>query len=71
VNNSFTANTSTVLAVHCLGPRVGSKGGDWGDHHPLNPTKGTLFTMISYNSEKIISDIRPFCRLLFCHSCEI
>jgi len=27
-----------------------------------------LFTMILYNSENSIRDIRPFCRPLFCHS---
>jgi len=35
---------------------------------PLNPTKVSLFTMILYNSENNIRDIRPFCRPLFCHS---
>jgi len=34
MNNSFTKNTSTVLAVHCLRSRRGFKRGDWGDHHP-------------------------------------
>jgi len=35
---------------------------------PLKPTKVTLFTMILYNTENSIRDIRPFCRPLFCHS---
>jgi len=35
---------------------------------PLKPTKATLFTMILYNSENDIRDIRPIRRPLFCHS---
>jgi len=35
---------------------------------PLKPAKVTLFTMIFYNSESSIRDIRPFCRPLFCYS---
>jgi len=35
---------------------------------PLKSTKVTLFTMILYNSENSIHDIRSFCRPLFCHS---
>jgi len=42
-------------------------GSDWGDYPPLKPTKVTLFTMILYNSENSICDIRPSCRPLFCH----
>jgi len=32
-----------------------------------NPKKVTLFTMILYNLENSTRDLRPFCRLLFCH----
>ena len=32
------------------------------------PTNVTLFTMIFYNSENSVRDLRPFCRPLFCHS---
>jgi len=35
---------------------------------PLKPTKVTFFTMILFNSENNIRDVRPFCRPLFCHS---
>jgi len=35
---------------------------------PLKPMKVTLLTMILYNSEKSIRDIKPFCRPLFCHN---
>jgi len=34
----------------------------------LQPTKVTLFTMIFYDAENSIRDVRPFCRSLFCHS---
>jgi len=34
----------------------------------LEPTEVTLFTIILYNSENNIRDIRPFCCLLFCHN---
>jgi len=42
-----------------------------GDRPPKNYTKVTLFTMIFGNSENSIRDIRPFCRLLFCHSSAV
>jgi len=35
---------------------------------PLKPTKVTLSTMILYNSENSIRDIKPFCSPLICHS---
>ena len=35
---------------------------------PLKPAKLTLFTMILYNSENNIRDIRPFCHPLCGHS---
>ena len=35
---------------------------------PVKPTKVTFFTMILYNSENSIRDIRPFCSQLLCHS---
>ena len=38
------------------------------DRPPLNPAKATLFTIILYNSENNIRDIRPFCHQLFGHS---
>jgi len=34
----------------------------------LHLLKLTLFTVIVYNTENSICDIRPFCRPLFCHS---
>jgi len=34
----------------------------------LKPTKVTLFAKILFNSENNISDIKPVCRPLFCHS---
>jgi len=43
------------------------RGGNWGNR-PLKPTKVTLFTVILFNWEKSIRDIRPFCGQLFCHS---
>ena len=47
--------------------------GDWGDRPTLKFTtlftmKVTLFTMILYNPQKSIRDIRQFCRPLFCRS---
>ena len=35
---------------------------------PLKPIKVTLFTIIFYNAEKSIRDIRPFCCPSFCNS---
>ena len=35
---------------------------------PLKPAKVTLFTMVLYNSENNIRDIRPFCHPWFGHS---
>jgi len=46
-------------------PRGVSMGGDWSDHLPLKPTKITLFTMMLYNLESSIRDIRTLCRPLF------
>jgi len=47
----------------------GSRGGFIGERSlPLKLTKVTLFTMIFYNSENSIRDIRPFYHPLFCHS---
>ena len=43
-------------------------GGAIGAITPLKPMEVTLFTMIFYNSENNISDWKPFCRPLFCHS---
>jgi len=54
----FQINTASAFTKKTAGSRGGSKGGDW----PLKPTKVTLFTMILYNSENSIRDIRPFCR---------
>jgi len=34
----------------------------------LKPAEVTLFTIILYNQEHNIRDIRPFCRSLLCHS---
>jgi len=46
----------------------GSSGGhDWGDR-PLKPTKVTSCTLIFYNLENGIRDMRPLCSPLFCHS---
>jgi len=36
--------------------------------YPLKPAQVTSFTMILYNSENSIRDVRTFCRPLFCHS---
>jgi len=47
--------------------RGGSQKGAIGAIAPLKPAKVTLFTMILYNSENNIRDIRPFCRPLFGH----
>jgi len=55
------------LALLSIKTRGGSRGAT-GAIAPLKPTKVTLFTMILYNSENSICNIRPFCRLLFCHS---
>jgi len=35
---------------------------------PLKPTIVTLFTMIYYNLDSSISDIKPFCPPLFSHN---
>jgi len=40
-------------------------GGNWGDRS-LKPKKGNLVTMILYNSENSIRDIRPVVPKLFC-----
>jgi len=45
--------------------RSGSRGGG---NRPPKPAKVTLFTIILHNSENNIRDIRPFCRLRFCHN---
>ena len=45
-----------------VGCRSGSRGDD------LKSTKVTFFTMILYNSDNSIRDIRSFWRPLFCHS---
>jgi len=47
---------------------AGMGGGAIGAITPLKPMEVTLFTMIFYNSENNISDWKPFCRPLFCHS---
>jgi len=54
-----------VIVVVCRG---GSWGFDWGAITPLRPTKVTLFTMMFYNSDNSTRNLRPFCRVLFCHS---
>ena len=46
----------------------GGSRGTIGAIAPLKFTKVTLFTMILYNWEDSIRDMRPFCRPLFCHS---
>jgi len=38
---------------------------------PLKPAEVALFTMILYNSENSIRDIKPFSRPLFCHSSAV
>jgi len=53
---------------HYRGKLVQTRWGSRGAIAPLKPTKVTLFTMILCNSEDSIRDLRPFCRLLFCHS---
>jgi len=70
MNNSFAKKTSTVLAVHCLRSRGGSRGGDCAIAS-LKTYESNFATMISYNSEKSIRDIRSFCRPLFCHRAEV
>jgi len=56
----------TVLTCTCTQGRI--QGGRLGRLPPLKPTKATFFTMILYNLENSIRDIRLFCRPLFCHS---
>jgi len=50
---------------------IGQRGVDLrgaiGEIASLKPKKVTSFTIFLYNSENNIRDIRPFCRLLFCH----
>jgi len=48
--------------------QVHIRGGCRGAIASLKLTKVTLFTMIFYNSENSIRDIRPFCCPLFCNS---
>jgi len=54
-------------------PEANPERGDWSNRSPLKPTKVSLFTILLYNSENSIRDIRPFCRPLFCHNmcCEV
>ena len=47
---------------------VNPRGWRLGRSPPLKPAKVTLFTMILYNTEKSIRDIRSFCLALFCQS---
>jgi len=69
----FTWRVLPVCA-RFLQPRWASRkqgriqGGRLGQSPPLKPTKVTFFTMIFYNLENSIRDIRPFSRPLFCHS---
>jgi len=51
-----------------LGYRVRSRGVTVGAIAPLKRAKVSLFTMILYNSENTIRDIRSFCPPLFCQS---
>ena len=44
------------------------QGGRLGRSFPVKPTKAILFTIILYNSQNYIRDVRPLCRPLFCHS---
>jgi len=57
-----------ITRGHVAGVRGGSKEGAIWAIAPLKPTKITSFTILFYNSENSICDIRPFCRPLFCHS---
>jgi len=63
----FRARASWSSAETRHARRGGSRG-TIGAIAPLKFTKVTLFTMILYNWEDSIRDMRPFCRPLFCHS---
>jgi len=54
----------TLVPERC---RSGCRG-ELGQSSPVKSTKVSIFTMILYNSENSIRDIRRFCRPLFCHS---
>jgi len=45
-----------------------SRRGRLGQSPPLKPKKVTLFSIILYNLENKIRDIKPLRRLLFCHN---
>jgi len=53
-----------VSAHPGLPPGADPRKVDWGDPR-VKPTTVDLLTMILYNSENSVRDLRPFCRLLF------
>ena len=57
-----------ALSIMHIVPGADPGGGAIGAIAPLKLTKATLFTIILYISENSVSDIRPFCRPLLCHS---
>jgi len=69
----FPLPLATGLCNHRLKTWGDTQGRIQGGDHPLpiKPTKITLFTLILYNSENNIRDVRSFCRPLFCHSCVV
>jgi len=65
----YSGVLSTVYFQRCGGNIRKSQGGSRGGATvPLKLTKVTLFTMILYNSENSIRDVRSFWGQLFCHS---
>jgi len=56
---------TAIFFVILLWIRGASRGGAVDAIAPLKPRKVTLFTIILYNSENSIRDIRPFRRPLF------
>ena len=66
--------TKSINHVHSivlhtgLYPGEDPGGGRLGPSSPQKPIKVISFTMIFFNSENSIRDVRPFCCALFCHS---
>jgi len=57
-----------ISECHAPCTKGGSKEGRLGRSLPPKPTKVALLSMILYNSENSIRDVRLFCRPLYCHS---
>jgi len=64
-----TNHGCTVVSYTCSCSTQGRiQGGAIGVISPPKTFESNFFTMILYNSENSIRDIRLFCRSLFCHT---